>query len=65
MRTSRLLFAGIEVVLGLFWIGQGSGMIGGSAMTGSSVWGIVGIGLVVVGLITFAMEWLRRSKTTS
>lgn len=65
MRTSRLLLAGIVALLGLVWIGQGSGIIGGSAMSGSSFWEIIGVVLVLVGLVVVAMEWLRRSKGTS
>ena len=64
MRTSRLLIAGILVAVGLFWIGQGSGTIGGSAMSGSSFWEIVGAVLVVVGIAIAATKWIRRSRTT-
>jgi glucose dehydrogenase len=48
MRPLRLVLAVILAVVGLAWIGQGSGMIGGSAMTGSSFWAIAGVVLVVV-----------------
>ena len=48
MRPLRLVLAVILAVVGLAWIGQGSGMIGGSAMTGSSFWAIAGVVLIVV-----------------
>ena len=48
------------VLLGLVWIGQGSGIIGGSAMSGSSFWEIVGVVLVVVSIVLAALEWRRR-----
>ena len=44
-------------LVGLLWVGQGSGLIGGSFMTGSRLWLVnglialvVGIGLIVVAV---------------
>jgi hypothetical protein len=45
----RLLLAALCVLVGLVWLGQGVGLIGGSAMTGSSFWAVVGVVLIVVG----------------
>ena len=61
MRTSRLILAGILSLVGLIWVGQGSGMIGGSVMSGSSFWALVGAVLIGVGVALAALE-LRRSR---
>ena len=48
MRTSRIVIAVIIGLIGLAWIGQGSGLIAGSAMSGSLFWLVVGVVLVVL-----------------
>jgi glucose dehydrogenase len=48
MRTSRIVIAVIIGLIGLVWIGQGSGLIAGSAMSGSLFWLVVGVVLVVL-----------------
>ena len=57
MRASRLIIALLVVLVGLAWIGQGTGIIGGSAMSGSSFWAIVGLVLIVVAGVIAAREW--------
>ena len=57
MRMSRLVIAIVLVLAGLVWFGQGSGMIGGSAMSGSSFWAVVGVVLVIAGLAVGVLEW--------
>jgi len=64
MRMSRLLIAIVLVLAGLVWFGQGSGMIGGSAMSGSSFWAVVGVILVVAGLAVGALEWRHSTRRT-
>lgn len=39
------------VVMGLIWAGQGMGWIGGSVMTGKTLWAVVGPVVAVVGLV--------------
>jgi hypothetical protein len=39
----------VLVVVGLLWIGQGTGMLPGSLMSGQAMWAIIGLVLVVVG----------------
>ncbi len=66
MRPSRILVAGVLVVVGLVWIGQGTGKIGGSAMTGVSFWAAAGVLLVVLAVAVVAREWwvtARRSRS--
>jgi hypothetical protein len=45
---SRLAIAALLAFVGLVWLGQGVGMIGGSFMTGSPVWAVIGAVLVLV-----------------
>ena len=47
MRT-RWIVAALLALVGLTFIGQGLGYVGGSAMSGSSFWAGVGIILLVV-----------------
>lgn len=37
-------------LIGIVWIGQGIGTIGGSSMTGHGVWAVIGSVLVVAGV---------------
>ncbi|HSS35629.1 MAG TPA: hypothetical protein VLR93_05090 [Patescibacteria group bacterium] len=59
MRPSRLVVAVILALIGLVWIGQGSGMLGGSAMSGSPFWAVVGIVLIALAVAIVVRE--RRS----
>lgn len=36
------------LLVGLLWIGQGIGMLGGNAMSGQSIWALIGAVLVVI-----------------
>ena len=47
MRT-RWIVAALLALVGLTFIGQGLGYIGGSAMSGSSFWAVAGAVLLVV-----------------
>jgi len=59
MRRSRLALAAVLLIVGVIWIGQGTGTVGGSAMSGQSMWGLVGGVLVVVGLVIGVRELIR------
>ncbi len=66
MRRSRAIVAVVLLVVGLVWIGQGTGRIAGSAMTGVSFWVAVGLALVAVAIAIVARElWTssRRSRS--
>lgn len=66
MRRSRAIIAAVLLIVGLVWIGQGTGRIGGGAMSGVSFWAAVGVVLVVVALAVVAREWwlaARRSRS--
>jgi predicted membrane protein len=51
----RTLIAGVLIVVGLVWIGQGLGIIRGSGfMTDDVTWAIVGAVLLAVGVVVAA-----------
>ncbi len=60
MRRSRLAVAVILVLVGVLWIGQGTGAVAGSAMSGQSMWALVGGACVVVGLLIGLRELNRK-----
>jgi len=59
MRPSRLVIALVLVLVGAVWIGQGSGLIAGSAMTGSPFWGVMGVVLLVAAAVVLLAERRR------
>jgi hypothetical protein len=62
MRSSRLIVGLVLGLLGLLWLGQGVGLIGGSVMTGSGVWTVIGAVLLVGGAAIVALE-VRRPRS--
>lgn len=61
MRTSRLVVALVLGLVGIVWAGQGVGVIGGSAMTGSSFWAVAGVVLIAAAVVLVARERGRSS----
>jgi hypothetical protein len=57
MHRFRLAISVVMVLIGLVWIGQGTGMIGGGAMSGQSIWAVVGVVLIVAGA---GVAWTAR-----
>jgi hypothetical protein len=55
-----LVVAAVLLLVGGLWIGQGTGSVAGSAMSGQSMWALVGVVLVVVGLVIGMSELIRR-----
>ena len=51
----------ILVAVGLLWIGQGVGYIGGSFMTGQQQWNYIGAATAVVGALLVAWAKIRRT----
>ena len=39
----------LVALVGLFWIGQGVGLIGGGFMSGNGMWAVIGLVVAVVG----------------
>jgi hypothetical protein len=62
MHRARAIVAFILIAAGLVWIGQGSGYIPGSFMTGDPTWAWIGAACVVVGVAIAAIE--VRSRRT-
>ena len=60
MRHPRRLVVAIALMLlGLLWIGQGIGLVGGSAMSGQSIWAVIGIIVIATGA---ALAWTARGS---
>ena len=56
MRKLLLIALGVLcVVVGVIWGLQGLGYLGGSPMTGETLWAIVGPIVAVVGLVLFVI----------
>jgi hypothetical protein len=62
MRPSRILVAAVMFLVGLIWVGQGTGRIAGSAMSGVSFWAAAGVVLVVLAIVVVAREWWLTSR---
>ena len=46
---ARLLIGVVLCLVGLVWVGQGIGLIGGSFMTGDGVWAVIGVICIAFG----------------
>lgn len=62
MRTTVLVGVGVVLILlGATWTLQGLGYIGGSVMSGVTLWAVIGPIVVLIGLGT-ALLGIRRRK---
>lgn len=59
--TRSYPIAVVVALVGAIFLGQGLGYIGGSAMTGSSFWAVVG-GLLLIGAAVIAWRAGRASR---
>jgi hypothetical protein len=58
-----LIIAGVLVVVGLVWMGQGTGVIQGSGfMTDDTRWAVIGFVVFLVGAAIGAVAVIRRSR---
>jgi hypothetical protein len=57
MNRFRLAVSIVMLLVGLVWIGQGTGTLGGSAMSGQSLWTVVGAVLVAAAA---GLAWTAR-----
>ena len=62
MSIVRLAIAILMALIGLVWIGQGTGFIGGSAMSNQAIWALIGA-VLVAGAV--ALVWRGRSVARS
>jgi glucose dehydrogenase len=60
MRPTRLVLAAVFALVGLVWLGQGLGLIGGGFMAGSLFWAVVGAVLLAVAVLLVVAERRRR-----
>jgi hypothetical protein len=64
MRNSLLVIVGLAVLAaGVIFGLQGLGVLGGSAMSGSSLWAVLGP-LIAVGGLVMTAAGLRRGRAT-
>jgi hypothetical protein len=59
MRPTRLVLAAVLALVGIIWLGQGLGFIGGSFMTGSLFWAVVGAVLLAGAVLLVLLERRR------
>jgi hypothetical protein len=65
VRSGVLTAVGVVVTIaGVIWALQGFGVIGGSFMSGDSVWAIIGPVVAVAGLVLTGVG-LRRARSAS
>lgn len=61
MKSRVFVIVGVvAVLLGGLWALQGSGVIGGSAMSDSTTWLVIGVVVVLAGVVLIALGARRR-----
>jgi len=63
MRQVLLVVIGLAAaVAGIFWTLQGLGYVGGSFMSGATVWAVIGPVVAVAGLVLLAVAGRARRR---
>jgi hypothetical protein len=57
-----LAFGLIVAVLGLIWALQGFGVLGGSPMSNTTTWSIIGPITVLIGIVIAVFSWRKLSS---
>jgi len=57
MTVARRILGALLALTGFVWMGQGLTLIGGSSMTGSTFWAVVGAVCFVGGLVLLGWPW--------
>ena len=65
VQTFLIAVGAIALLIGLVFAGQGVGLIGGSSMTGSTLWLYIGLALAVVGIVLLILGIRQRGRGTS
>ena len=61
MQRTRWAVIAVIVLVGLVWIGQGTGLLRGSSfMVGDPFWAVAGLALVIAGGVLAALSLRRR-----
>ena len=60
----RRVVGALLCLTGVVWIGQGTNLIQGSSMTGSTFWAVMGAVCVAAGLFLLGWPW-RQSRATA
>lgn len=60
MATGRIVLGVLLALAGVVWTLQGLGVVGGSFMTGATIWAVIGPATAVVGVLVAATGWRRR-----
>ena len=61
MQRTRWAVIAVVVLVGLVWIGQGTGLLQGSSfMVGDPLWAVAGLVLVAAGAALAAVSFRRR-----
>ena len=61
MTIVRRVAGALLFLTGVVWIGQGTNIITGSSMTGSTFWAVMGALCVVAGLVLLGWPWRQSS----
>ena len=56
----RRVVGALLCLTGVVWIGQGTNLIQGSSMTGSTFWAVAGAVCFVAGLVLLGWPWWKR-----
>lgn len=64
VRLPYLVAGALLVVLGLLWVLQGAGVVGGSIMSGQRLWLGIGIVVGVAGLVLGYLGLAPRGRRT-
>jgi hypothetical protein len=54
---TRRIVGAVLTLTGIVWIGQGTTLIQGSSMTGSTFWAVVGAVCFVAGIVLLGWPW--------
>ena len=60
MAIGRIVLGAVLALGGVVWILQGLGFVGGSFMTGATIWAVIGAVTTLVGLIVALTGFRRR-----
>ncbi len=61
MTIVRRVVGALLCLIGAVWIGQGTNLIQGSSMTGSTFWAVMGAACLVAGVVLLGWPWHRPS----